>query len=186
VLTGRAVDRRCRRRALTLCATLAAAAGALALAPAADAGDWMQVSCENANQSAASSEGWSSFTTGSPGYGSNSGSNCGPGTPMYAILSTDAAAPVDSSEDLQYTPPAGSTLVGGSVDVSLSADGTGYNASGHRGDLHAGVRLQRQQRGDPVRGRPVAVLERDERLHRRRRAAGEPRRRPLHRRELRR
>lgn len=130
MLTGRAVDRRCRRRALTLCATLAAAAGALALAPAADAGDWMQVSCENANQSAASSEGWSSFTTGSPGYGSNSGSNCGPSTPMYAILSTDAAAPVDSSEDLQYTPPAGSTLVGGSVDVSLSADGTGYNASG--------------------------------------------------------
>jgi len=130
VLTARASARRCRRRTLTLCATLAAAAGALALAPTAYAGDWMQVSCENANQSAASSEGWSSFAGGSPGYGSNSGTNCAPGTPMYAILSTDAAASVGSSENLQYTPPAGSTLVGGSVDVSLTADGYGYNASG--------------------------------------------------------
>ena len=130
MLTPRAPARRWRRRVLTVCATLTAAAGALAIAPAAYAGDWVQVSCENADQSAASSEGWSSFAGGSTGYGSNSGTNCSPGTPMYAILSTDAAAAVTSSEDLQYTPPAGSTLVGGSVDVSLSADGYGYNASG--------------------------------------------------------
>jgi hypothetical protein len=49
---------------------------------------------------------------------------------MFAILSTDAAVGVGSAETLQYTPPGGSTLVGGQVDVALYADGGGYNASG--------------------------------------------------------
>jgi hypothetical protein len=49
---------------------------------------------------------------------------------MYAILSSVDGASVGSGENLQYSPPAGSTLAGGSVDVSLSADGSGYNASG--------------------------------------------------------
>ncbi|MGH3267401.1 MAG: hypothetical protein ACRDNS_36065, partial [Trebonia sp.] len=49
---------------------------------------------------------------------------------MYAILSTDAGVGVGSNETLQYTPPAGSRLIGGSVDVSFYADGGGYNASG--------------------------------------------------------
>lgn len=49
---------------------------------------------------------------------------------MFAILSTSAPAPVGTGENLQYTPPSGSMLVGGSVDVNLYADGGGYNASG--------------------------------------------------------
>jgi hypothetical protein len=49
---------------------------------------------------------------------------------MFAILSADAAVGVGSVETLQYTPPGGSKLVGGSVDVSLYADGYGYGASG--------------------------------------------------------
>ncbi len=49
---------------------------------------------------------------------------------MYAILSTDAAVGVGSNETLQYTPPGGSRLIGGSVNVSFYADGGGYNASG--------------------------------------------------------
>ena len=84
----------------------------------------------NPNQSAAPSEGWTSFVTGGPGYGSNNGTGCAPGSPMFAILSSAAAAGVGSGENLQYTPPAGSTLIGGSVDVSMYADGSGYNASG--------------------------------------------------------
>jgi len=48
---------------------------------------------------------------------------------MLAILSTDAQAPVGTGEGLQYTPPAGSSLTGGQVDVSMYADGHGYNAS---------------------------------------------------------
>jgi hypothetical protein len=119
------------RRILALgCASLAIAAGVMLCAPSAYGGDWMEVSCVNPNQSPAPSQGWSSFTTGGPGYGSNNGTGCGPGNPMFAILSTAAAAPVNSGEILQYSPPGGSSLIGGAVDVSMYADGGGYNASG--------------------------------------------------------
>jgi hypothetical protein len=109
---------------------LSAALSILALAGSvAYAGEWMQVSCVNPNQSAAPSAGWSSFAGGG-GYGSDNSTSCGPGSPAFAILSTDAAVAVGSNETLQYTPPAGSTLAGGSVDVSFYADGRGYDASG--------------------------------------------------------
>ncbi|MGO9322379.1 MAG: hypothetical protein ACLQBY_16470 [Solirubrobacteraceae bacterium] len=87
------------------------------------------MSCVNPSQSAAPSEGWTSFAAGGE-YGSNNSTSCGPGSPMFAILSTDAAVGVGSAETLQYTPPGGSKLIGGSVDVSLYADGGGYDASG--------------------------------------------------------
>ena len=103
--------------------------GALA-ASAAYAGQWMQVSCANPDESPAPSQGWTSFTTGSTGYASNNGTSCTPTSPMYALLSTDADAAVGTSEDLQYTPPSGSTLAGGNVDVNLYADGYGQDASG--------------------------------------------------------
>ena len=64
------------------------------------------------------------------GYGSNTNSACGPGSPAYALLSSDVAVGVGSAETLSYTPPAGSTLSGGTVNVALRADGYGYNASG--------------------------------------------------------
>jgi len=113
---------------LTLTLALAVAGGWMA-ASSAFAGSWMEVSCVNPSQSAAPSEGWSSFAAGG-GYGSNNSTACGPGSPMFAILSTDAAVGVGSAETLQYTPPGGSTLIGGSVDVSMYADGGGFNASG--------------------------------------------------------
>jgi hypothetical protein len=117
-------------RALLLTLTLAlAVAGGWMAASSAFAGSWMEVSCVNPSQSAAPSEGWSSFAAGG-GYGSNNSTACGPGSPMFAILSTDAAVGVGSAETLQYTPPGGSTLIGGSVDVSMYADGGGFNASG--------------------------------------------------------
>jgi hypothetical protein len=49
---------------------------------------------------------------------------------MYAFLSTQSAAPAGAGEALQYTPPRGSTLVGGTIHVGLSADGYGYRAAG--------------------------------------------------------
>jgi hypothetical protein len=119
-------------KALALfCAVLSAASTATVLLGAgpAYAGNWMEVSCENPSQSAAPSEGWTSFAAGG-GYGSNNGTGCAPGNPMFAILSTQAAVGVGSAETLQYTPPSGSTLAGGSVDVSLYADGFGQDASG--------------------------------------------------------
>src|ERR1019366_4727822 len=89
----------------------------------------MEVSCVNPDQGAAPSEGWSSFAAGG-GYGSNVGTGGAPGGPLYAGLSSAAAVAGGSNETLQYSPPAGSRLIGGSVDVSLYADGGGYNASG--------------------------------------------------------
>ena len=100
------------------------------VAPVAYAGQWVQVSCANPDQSVASSEGWSSFITGGQGFGSNNTTNCTPTSPMFALLSTAAVAAVGTSENLAYTPPAGSTLAGGNIDVSLYADGYGIGASG--------------------------------------------------------
>jgi hypothetical protein len=118
------------RRALGLALALASiAVFAMLGASVASAGSWMEVSCVNPSQSAAPSEGWSSFQGGA-GFGSNNGTGCAPGSPMYAILSTGAAVGVGANETLQYTPPGGSTLIGGSIDVSLYADGFGFNASG--------------------------------------------------------
>ena len=113
-----------------LAAAVLVALGVLAIAPAAYAGQWIQVSCANPDQSGAPSEGWSGFASGSPGYGSTNDTNCAPASPMFALLSTAAGALVGTGENLQYVPPTGSTLAGGSVDVSLYADGFGLGASG--------------------------------------------------------
>ncbi len=109
--------------------TLTATASILAGASPAYAGSWMEVACENPNQSAAPSQGWTTFTTGG-GYGSSAGTGCSPGAPMYGILSTDAGVAVGAGENLQYTPPSGSTLAGGSFDATVSTDGYGADASG--------------------------------------------------------
>jgi hypothetical protein len=127
------VRRRAHRRAVfggsaLLVPGAVAALMAIGAAPVY-AGDWMLVSCVNPSQSAAPSEGWTSFAAGG-GYGSNSSTSCAPGSPMFAALSTDAAVGVGSAETLQYIPPGGSKLVGGSADVSFYADGYGPNASG--------------------------------------------------------
>jgi hypothetical protein len=47
---------------------------------------------------------------------------------MLAFLSAQSPAITGVAEVLQYTPPAGSTLVGGKALVGLSADGYGYRA----------------------------------------------------------
>jgi hypothetical protein len=49
---------------------------------------------------------------------------------MFAFLSTAAAAPVGAGETLAYAPPAGSTLIGGTAQVTMTADGYGADASG--------------------------------------------------------
>ena len=118
---------RAARRTAQLCA-LIVLAGLLG-AGAAHAGEWGQISCVNPDGSAAGSEGWSSMIAGG-GYGSNTDSSCGPGSPAWALLSTAAAVGVGSAETLRYTPPVGSTLEGGEVNVAMYADGYGYDASG--------------------------------------------------------
>lgn len=114
-----------------LAVTIVLATLALALATSqARAGDWIQVSCANPNGTAAPSDGWSSFTTGSPEVLSNNDTHCSPGTPMSASLSSEQPAPVGTSENLVYRPPTGSTLVGGTLNVSMLANGTGPYAHG--------------------------------------------------------
>jgi hypothetical protein len=55
---------------LALGASIVFALAAAFTPSAAYADDWMQVSCVNPNQSGAPSQGWSSFSDGSPSYGS--------------------------------------------------------------------------------------------------------------------
>ena len=119
-----------RRRRLWLLMCAGAVGVVLAVAAPAFAGTWVQVSCVNPDNSAALSEGWTSGGGGGAGFGSNSSSSCSPGNPMFAFLSMDVAAPVGAGEDLAYAPPAGSTLIGGTAQVSMSADGYGADASG--------------------------------------------------------
>lgn len=108
---------------------LAAVALVLLSGGVADAGEWVQVSCINPNQTGAGSSGWFSVIAGG-GYGSDTSTPCGPGSPMFGILSTDAAVGVSSAETLRYIPPAGSTLNGGLLDLGMYADGKGAGAYG--------------------------------------------------------
>jgi hypothetical protein len=108
---------------------LLALTGASVEASSAQAAAWMKVSCANPDQSPASSEGWTGAAVGGISVGSTNNANCAPGVPMYAALSTQSPAAAGASEYLAYTPPAGSTLIGGSLLVGLQANGYGYRAA---------------------------------------------------------
>jgi hypothetical protein len=114
------------RSVRALCAAALLVCAMLVAVPAARAGTWIQVSCVNPDGSAASSEGWTAGATGSPEAGSSSNARC----PMGAELSPiGGPAPVGAGEYVQYEPPEGSKLVGGVVNMSLTAD-SGGTASG--------------------------------------------------------
>ncbi|MEA2218387.1 MAG: hypothetical protein QOJ35_1013 [Solirubrobacteraceae bacterium] len=114
---------------VALTCALGVAAGAVGASPAY-AGLWMRTTCLNPDRSTAPSDGWTSFTTGVPSVGSTNRSTCTADSPMIAFLSTQSPAREGSAEVLQYTPPPGSTLVGGTAFVGLSADGYGAYAAG--------------------------------------------------------
>jgi len=106
--------------------SVVALAALLVSVSVAHAGTWIQVSCVNPDGSAAPSEGWSASSTGTPEAGSSGSAQC----PMYGELSPiGGPAKVGDSEYVQYTPPAGSKLVGGVVNMTMSAD-SGGSASG--------------------------------------------------------
>jgi hypothetical protein len=121
---------RCLRAplAIALLTCLLAFADAALVESSAAANAWMHVSCMNPDQSPAPSDGWTGGSTGTVSIGSTNNTNCSPASPMYAALSMQSGAPTGASEYLAYTPPAGSTLVGGSLLVGLAADGYGYRA----------------------------------------------------------
>lgn len=111
--------------AVRLCSAGVAAALALGVSPsAANAGQWIQVSCQNpSGGSSAPSQGWTTTSGGGPTAGSSVSADCTAGSPMFGII--PAASPGGSYEMLVYTPPAGSTLTGGTIDVLLDGDGGG-------------------------------------------------------------
>ena len=109
--------------------TLLMTSAAAVVPAAASAAPWMRVACQNPDGSPAPSEGWSGGAVGNVSLGSTNNTNCAPGTPMYAALAMPAPAADGSSEYLAYTPPAGSTLVGGSLLVGLQANGYGFRAA---------------------------------------------------------
>jgi hypothetical protein len=104
---------------------LALGAALLLAAAPAHAGTWMQISCVNPDGSAAPAEGWATSASSPADPGAIASTRCAPGAPMTTELSDLTAAPASSAEYLSYQPPAGSTLFGGSLDVTMSADGYG-------------------------------------------------------------
>ncbi|HEX3975897.1 MAG TPA: hypothetical protein VHW96_06505 [Solirubrobacteraceae bacterium] len=115
--------------ALRLLTAAALICAMFACAPAAHAGTWMLVSCVNPDGSAAPSDGWAAFTQGTVIAGDGNNTHCAPGVPMSAFLGTAGVAANGDSETLQFTPPAGSTLAGGSLDAAFTAYG-GHAATG--------------------------------------------------------
>ena len=112
----------------TLAAFLATAAATIVATPAS-AALWGRTSCMNPDQTAAPSDGWTAGAAGTVSIGSTNNTNCTTTLPMYAALSMQSPAAAGSSEYLAYTPPPGSTLVGGSLLVGLAANGYGYRAA---------------------------------------------------------
>jgi hypothetical protein len=111
------------------------------LAGTARAGTWVQVSCVNPNGSAATSQGWSAAASGPFAAGDAAITACGPGTPLVAaqnVVLYGTPPSVGSTEALTYTPPAGSTLSGGSLLLALEA--YGYGTSSAPAFTVAGVR----------------------------------------------
>ena len=135
--TLRPTTRRSAAMAVAVVAVLAWGVILLA-ATSARAGTWMQISCVNPDGSAAPAEGWTLSTSSPPDPGGIANTQCSPRTPMLAELSVLAGAPPNSAEYLSYQPPAGSTLLGGSLNVTMSADGYG-NASGGSAVAEAGL-----------------------------------------------
>ena len=121
---------RCRTALVTatLAASLATGAATIVATPAS-AALWGRTSCMNPDQSAAPSDGWTAGAVGTVSVGSTNNTNCTTTVPMYAALSMQSPAAAGSSEYLAYTPPPGSTLVGGSLLVGLAANGYGYRAA---------------------------------------------------------
>ncbi len=118
-----------RRVLLILVSALAALLPAIAaFPPPASAGFWYQESCVNPDGSAAPSQGWS---TGQSGNAADiSTAVCSPGSPMEADQSFLAPASGGSDVYLRYDAPAGSTIAGGQVDTTLSADGYETSSTG--------------------------------------------------------
>lgn len=106
-------------------AILLAVVAILGMVSSARAGTWMQVSCTNPDGSSAPSEGWSGGPIGAAQPGGYAQASCTASSPLATGLSQLAPAPTGDEQALTYTPPPGSTLAGGRIQVHLYAGGYG-------------------------------------------------------------
>ena len=109
-------------RALALAALLSGGAATVATT-AAQAGNWVHVTCANPDGSLAPTEGWTGFSHGSAVVGTTN-TACGQGLLMGALVPWSQPAPANASQVVQYAPPAGSTLAGGTAFLGLTAEAT--------------------------------------------------------------
>lgn len=115
-------------KALASAVLLVGAATAIAAGPAY-AGQWVRINCVNPDGSAAPSDGWTGTTYGSVSLGSVNSTECGPGKPMIGSIGNQSPSPREGAQELRYSPPSGSKLVGGSALVGVAAEGYGYYAA---------------------------------------------------------
>ncbi|HEU0317949.1 MAG TPA: hypothetical protein VFR49_11505, partial [Solirubrobacteraceae bacterium] len=114
----RSVDRRRRRISVIMVVAALAGGGMAAIAPsAAYAGAWAQVLCAQANGQPAPIEGFTSSTNG--GLATN---GCNPyAGGLIAAVNSAASLPPLAGAVYTYTAPAGSTIAGGTLALSLYA-----------------------------------------------------------------
>jgi hypothetical protein len=95
------------------------------------AGEWSQVTCTQPNSQPAPIEGWQGSSIG--GYGADSGPSDTCSQPGGSLTATDSSAETESAYTgpmWVYTAPAGSTIAGGTMSVSLTTpQGEAYVAT---------------------------------------------------------
>jgi hypothetical protein len=125
----RYVGRRRIQAALPMLAALAATGSmAIAATPAA-AGTWMQISCPHGTDSTSPAAGWSTFSAPNQGKYDGVTAACGADSQgMMAWLSRLEPAQLYDNENLEYEPPANSTLDGGWLELEEVAPGHGPGA----------------------------------------------------------
>ena len=103
----------------------------LMMAPAAQAGEWTQVTCTQPDGPPAPIEGWQSSSIGGDGTGSGPSDTCEqPGGALTAFNSSDGPETAYTGPLWVYTVPAGSTIAGGALTVSLrTPQGQAYVAT---------------------------------------------------------
>jgi hypothetical protein len=103
----------------------------LACVPAANAGEWAQLTCAAPNGAPAPIEGWEGSTIGGDGSGSGTSNTCaGSGGALTALNSSAEEVAAYTGPEWVYTAPAGSTIAGGALTVSLrTPQGQAYVAT---------------------------------------------------------
>ncbi len=123
-----------RRAGGRVAAILIAATASATLATTAHAGVWMQVTCDrpsmNSAAHSANTEGWTGFVFGGATFPTYASVSCSFGDPLFAGVVGDTGSG-NYGAALQYTPPAGSEIAGGSlVIVDAGNSGATYISQG--------------------------------------------------------